>query len=206
MVDNTGRFCRSPDGPGAVEGAGKFYGSAVLREASALEEATRCAACIRENQAIRTWCWCLRVTARCNSQIKREAEELRVADRVRLLGFVNQSELPSVYRSSDVLVLPSEYEPFGVVVNEALLCGCVAAVSDRVGAGGDLIRPDNGFIFPCGDVDRLAQILHQIVCNPGILQKMSDSSQKLLARWSPVENIQAYVEALNRVTLSRRTV
>ena len=72
---------------------------------------------------------------RCNHRLQREAEELKVADRVRLLGFVNQSELPSVYRSSDVLVLPSEYEPFGVVVNEALLCGCVAAVSDRVGAG-----------------------------------------------------------------------
>ncbi len=137
------------------------------------------------------------------SQIKREAEELKVADRVRLLGFVNQSELPSVYRSSDVLVLPSEYEPFGVVVNEALLCGCVAAVSDRVGAGRDLIRPDNGFIFPCGDVNRLAQILHQIVCNPGILQKMSNSSQKLMEEWSPAENVRAYVEALDRVTLSR---
>ncbi len=66
-----------------------------------------------------------------HEEIAREAMELGVGGRVRLLGFVNQSELPAVYRASDVLVLPSEYEPFGVVVNEAILCGCVAAVSDR---------------------------------------------------------------------------
>jgi glycosyltransferase involved in cell wall biosynthesis len=139
------------------------------------------------------------------SQIAREAAELGVADRVRLLGFMNQSQLPSVYRSSDVLVLPSEYEPFGVVVNEALLCGCVAAVSDRVGAGRDLIHPENGFVFPCGDVDRLAGILQQIACDAGSLKNMSQSSKKILEKWSPQEHIEAYVEALNRTALSRGT-
>ena len=47
-----------------------------------------------------------------------------IAERVRFLGFVNQSGLPETYCASDVLVLPSSYEPFGVVVNEAMLCGC----------------------------------------------------------------------------------
>jgi glycosyltransferase involved in cell wall biosynthesis len=72
-----------------------------------------------------------------------------VADRTRFWGFVNQSQLPAVYTSADLMVLPSEYEPFAVVVNEASCCECPVAVSDRVGAGRDLVEPVNpGLIFP----------------------------------------------------------
>jgi glycosyltransferase involved in cell wall biosynthesis len=138
-----------------------------------------------------------------HGEIAREAMELGVGGRVRLLGFVNQSELPAVYRASDVLVLPSEYEPFGVVVNEAILCGCVAAVSDHVGAGRDLIGAENGFVFPCGDVSALAGILRHIAGNAQRLKEMSKSSQIILEKWSPVQHIDAYVEALNRVAVAR---
>ena len=57
------------------------------------------------------------------SGLEKRAAELKIADRVRFLGFQNQSQLPSVYRASDLLVLPSHYEPFGLVVNEAMICG-----------------------------------------------------------------------------------
>jgi glycosyltransferase involved in cell wall biosynthesis len=120
-----------------------------------------------------------------HGEIAREAMELGVGGRVRLLGFVNQSELPAAYRASDVLVLPSEYEPFGVVVNKAILCGCVAAVSNHVGAGRDLIRAENGFVFPCGNISALAGILRQIAGNAQRLEEMSKSSQIILEKWSP---------------------
>ena len=81
-------------------------------------------------------------------RLESQARDFGVADRVKFLGFVNQSGLPSVYKASDLMILPSEREPFGVVVNEAMLCGCPVAASDRVGAGYDLITPgQNGFIF-----------------------------------------------------------
>src|ERR1700676_1946735 len=90
------------------------------------------------------------------SQLESEASYLGVASQVRFLGFLNQSQLPAIYKSADLMVLPSAYEPFGVVVNEAMCCGCPVVVSDRVGAGPDLIAPvDNSFIFPWGDVDAL---------------------------------------------------
>jgi glycosyltransferase involved in cell wall biosynthesis len=88
------------------------------------------------------------------------ALDLRIADHIRFLGFVNQSALPAVYTAADLMVLPSEYEPFGVVVNEASCCGCPVAASDRVGAATDLIAPVNpDFIFPCGDVPALTRLL-----------------------------------------------
>ena len=74
------------------------------------------------------------------------------------LGFRNQSELPEVYASADVLVLPSDgLETWGLVVNEAMACGVPAVVSDAVGCGPDLVDPGRtGAIFPLGDVPALA--------------------------------------------------
>jgi glycosyltransferase involved in cell wall biosynthesis len=80
--------------------------------------------------------------------LERSATELGIVDRVRFLGFLNQSLLPSAYCAADVFVLPSSFEPFGLVVNEAMLCGLPVVVSDRVGAKFDLVRPDeNGYAF-----------------------------------------------------------
>ena len=101
------------------------------------------------------------------TSIEQRACELGVSERVRILGFVNQSQLPSVYCAADLLVLPSLYEPFGFVVNEAMLCGCPAAVSDRVGAKYDLVRQgETGYVFPAGDVDALAAILRDVLSDP----------------------------------------
>ena len=130
-------------------------------------------------------------------QIEAEAQSLGVRERIRMLGFANQSQLPEIYRASDLMVLPSEYEPFGVVVNEAMLCGCPVAVSDRVGAGTDLILPgQNGFIFPFGDVERLAGILKEVLAVPGRLRELGEAAQLRMQTWAPVDYVSAMAQAV----------
>lgn len=71
-------------------------------------------------------------------------------------GAVSQQKLADGFRAGSVLVLPSLEEGFGLVVPQALCCGCAAIVSDRVGAK-DLIRHrDNGSIFKTKDASALA--------------------------------------------------
>jgi glycosyltransferase involved in cell wall biosynthesis len=70
-------------------------------------------------------------------------------------GFVNQTLLPAFYHAADILVLPSEAETWGLVVNEAMAAGNLPVVSDSVGCTPDLVR-DIGEIFRCGDVPGLA--------------------------------------------------
>ena len=84
---------------------------------------------------------------------------------VTFLGFVNQSQLPAVYASADVLVLPSDgRETWGLVVNEAMACGLPAVVSDAVGCGPDLVeRGATGAVFPLGDVAALAAALDSVL-------------------------------------------
>ena len=75
-------------------------------------------------------------------------------------GFVNQAELPSYYHAADILVLPSESEPWGLVVNEAMTAGVLPIVSDRVGCAPDLVA-GLGEVYPCGDVGALTAALRR---------------------------------------------
>jgi glycosyltransferase involved in cell wall biosynthesis len=118
--------------------------------------------------------------------LEARAKLLGLEGRTHFLGFTNQSQLPRVNRAADVMVLPSDYEPFGVVVNEAMLCGCPVIVSDRVGAGRDLISTgENGYIFPCGDVERLEAILRETLANREKLTRMSVAARRRMETWSP---------------------
>jgi glycosyltransferase involved in cell wall biosynthesis len=131
------------------------------------------------------------------------ALDLGIADRVRFLGFVNQSALPAVYKAADLMVLPSEYEPFAVVVNEASCCGCPVAASDRVGAAADLIAPVNpDFVFPCGDVPALTELLRRALSDPIELARRGQDSLRRMQSWSARENISGVLEAVERA-LSR---
>jgi glycosyltransferase involved in cell wall biosynthesis len=131
------------------------------------------------------------------SALESEAAALGVAKRVRFLGFVNQTQLPSIYTAADLLVLPSEYDAFGVVVNEAMLCGCPVVASDRVGAARDLIRDGRtGFIYHCGEVGELAAVLRQAASGDPPLFELGRAARARMQSWSPRENIQATIAAI----------
>lgn len=111
-------------------------------------------------------------------------------------GFVNQSELPRLYAAGDVLVLPSTYEPRGLVVNEAMACGLPVIASDRVGAIGDLVRHgENGFVFPAGDATALADALDRMT-DDGLRQRMAARSRELIASWDYAHGVEGVREAL----------
>ena len=130
-------------------------------------------------------------------ELQRDAAQLGIADKVRFLGFVNQSKLPDVYATSDVMVLPSEYEPFGVVVNEAMLCGCPVIASDRVGARFDLVRDgETGFVYRADDVDALTRVLSRALGCHERLRRMGEAARSRMMEWSPEMNVQATVEAI----------
>ncbi len=132
------------------------------------------------------------------TELEAEARSLGLNGQVRFLGFTNQSQLPAVYRASDLMVLPSEYEPFGVVVNEAMLCGCPVVVSDRVGAGDDLVRSgENGFVVPFGDTGSLTAVLKETLATPDRLGALSRVALERMRTWAPADNINALVKAVD---------
>lgn len=131
------------------------------------------------------------------AELEAQAKTLGIAERTRFLGFVNQSQLPGVYASADLLVLPSEYEPFAVVVNEAMCCGCPVAASDHVGAARDLIAPvRREFVFPTGDVSALAALLNDALSDRTRLSFLRGDVVEHIRTWSPERNIEATLAAI----------
>lgn len=131
-------------------------------------------------------------------ELEAEVARLGLSSRVRFLGFLNQSQLPGVYKSSDLLILPSEYEPFAVVVNEAMCCGCPAAVSDQVGAGPDLVAPVNpDFIFPSGDLEVIARLMSSAISDPARLREFAQRGLQRMDSWSPEQSVLLTSEAIN---------
>jgi len=130
-------------------------------------------------------------------ELECRAAQLGISNRIRFLGFVNQSGLPEVYVSSDVMVLPSEYEPFGLVVNEAMLCGCGVIVSDHVGARFDLVKDgETGRVYPCGDSDALSRCLQEAFSNPEALSQQRKAARHRISQWSPEIYVHSFVEAV----------
>jgi glycosyltransferase involved in cell wall biosynthesis len=116
------------------------------------------------------------------ANLERRARELKW-DSIRFIGFRNQSELPSLYGLCDVFVLPSEHEPWGLVVNEAMNAGKPVVVSDRVGAGPDLIEDGvNGLVYPTRDVAALADCLRRLVESPEHRAAMGTRALESVAR------------------------
>jgi glycosyltransferase involved in cell wall biosynthesis len=139
------------------------------------------------------------------SDLNSEVQQLGLASRVRFLGLVDYSKLPEVYASSNILIHPAENEPYGLIVNEAMVCGLPVIVSDRVGAGLDLIKNGiTGFTYPCGDINALVDILRRSLSDRDGLKDMGRAAQHRMERWSPRENAETTAHAIERVTNLKR--
>jgi glycosyltransferase involved in cell wall biosynthesis len=116
----------------------------------------------------------------------------RDAPDARLLGQVDPDDLPALYAAADVLVLPSIHtasfrEPWGLVVNEAMLQHTPVVASDAVGAAaGGLVRDGrNGFVVPAGDAAALATRLRALAGDDGLRERLGAAAREDAAAYTP---------------------
>jgi glycosyltransferase involved in cell wall biosynthesis len=125
---------------------------------------------------------------------------------VRFAGFQNQTALPRCYAAADLLVLPSSSEAWGLVVNEAMCFGLPVIVSDRVGAGPDLVTSGvNGLVFPAGDVAALRACLERLVGDELLRGRMGRASLARIRGWCydvAIDNLIAYLPGLKKTAVS----
>jgi glycosyltransferase involved in cell wall biosynthesis len=121
--------------------------------------------------------------------------------RICFAGFRNQSELPALYDLCDIFVLPSEREPWGLVVNEAMNAGKPVVASDGVGAVRDLVRDgESGCVYPVGNVARLTASLQQLLDDPPLRARMGQCGRDLVGAWgldATINGVRAAVAALS---------
>lgn len=116
---------------------------------------------------------------------------------VSFAGFLNQTEIGAAYAAADALVLPSDWgETWGLVVNEAMLFGLPAIVSDRVGCGPDLVvNGETGFVVPFGDGGNLGARMADLAGDTSRRTEMGRRGFDRVLRYSPRRGARATIEA-----------
>jgi glycosyltransferase involved in cell wall biosynthesis len=97
-------------------------------------------------------------------------------------------KVPEWLAKSDVLILPSKSEPWGLVVNEAMVCGMPVIVSRKCGCVRDLVRESkNGFTFNPEMRNELEEAIDFFVTNPEKITAMGMVSERIIAPFAAKE-------------------
>jgi glycosyltransferase involved in cell wall biosynthesis len=120
-----------------------------------------------------------------------------LAPHVKRYGRVPQTELATLFRQVDCLVLPSRHDSFGMVVVEALASGLPVIVSDQVGAK-EAVGDASGWILPAEDSDAFAQRMAWCVENPSAVTSMAPAARRAAEHYSWGAYHQRVVEVLSQ--------
>ncbi|GHB75757.1 glycosyltransferase family 4 protein [Persicitalea jodogahamensis] len=105
---------------------------------------------------------------------------------VHFTGGMPWHKVPAQLALADILVLPSLSEPWGLVVNEAMVCGMPVIASRNCGCVDDLVHDgQNGFIFDPTDKHELADAMRHYISHPGDVAQHGTRSRELIAPFSP---------------------
>lgn len=138
------------------------------------------------------------------------AEKANLIQYVNTLGLDEQVTLlpgrpwfrvPEVLALSNVLVLPSRSEPWGLVVNEAMACGLPVLVSDRCGCAVDLVHNgQNGFVFDPDQPTQLTHHLVQFMDNSVDVNQMGLAAKQFIAPYAPEAVAREMLDGFIKIT------
>jgi UDP-glucose:(heptosyl)LPS alpha-1,3-glucosyltransferase len=132
---------------------------------------------------------------------RQTAEQMGIGQNVQFLGFF--SDLPKMMRGGDIFVLPTYYEPFGLVVIEAMATGLPVITTRQAGVSELISHCENGFLLKSPDsAQELSQYITVLRNNPEQCRQIGEESLKTAATYTwdrMAEGIYAlYCEALGR--------
>jgi glycogen(starch) synthase len=122
------------------------------------------------------------------AELKAQARRLGLDRHGSFLGWIGDDVLRSLYRIADLCVVPSIYEPFGLVALEAMASGCPCIVADTGGLREVVPNDDVGLRFRSRDPRSLAQMMEWVLANPALRYRLVTEASAHVARfdWSDV--------------------
>jgi glycosyltransferase involved in cell wall biosynthesis len=122
------------------------------------------------------------------------------------LGFQNQLQTRDWYYAADLLVVPSEFETWGLVVNEAFSCGLPALVSDSCGVAHDLvIHQKTGFVYPVGSIHSALESIKTVLTDRTLLKQLGVNAKRQVSEnYRPDQFADSICLALNQTVMSSK--
>ena len=120
----------------------------------------------------------------------------------RYAGFVDYDEIWKYYYASDIFVLPTYDDPWGLVINEALACGLPVITTTSAGAYLDLIQVGmTGFLYDAGDVAKLKELLLRVrKCDSW---SFYENAIKIISRWSLDNSKTSFEKMIKKIAEER---
>lgn len=131
---------------------------------------------------------------------KKYLEELTKQKKLQDVIFIDDpgdKEINKFYAISDIFVLPSHEEVWGLVINQALACGLPVITTNRVGASVDLIKGNyNGLVVPFNDHILMAQAIKKILFDQKIQNKFSQNAKNSIINFFPQKTVLGIIKAI----------
>jgi glycogen(starch) synthase len=130
-------------------------------------------------------------------ELKRQAAELGLLERGTFLGWIGDDVLHSLYRIADVCVVPSIYEPFGLVALEAMASDCPCIVADTGGLREVVPHNEAGLRFRARDPESLGEMVERVLTDPELRDRLVAEGSEHILRfdWADVAESTAAVYA-----------
>ncbi|MGP0048561.1 MAG: glycosyltransferase family 4 protein [Solirubrobacteraceae bacterium] len=127
-------------------------------------------------------------TGSAEAELRRQAWRLGLHRRGTFLGWVGDDMLHSLYRISDLCIVPSIYEPFGLVALEAMASGCLCVVADTGGLR-EVVPGDGtvGLRFPSRDSAALRAILERVLTDDAQRARLVTEAREHVLRFDWLE-------------------
>jgi glycogen(starch) synthase len=129
------------------------------------------------------------------AELRERAERLGLGDHVTFNGFTPDADLRDLLHRARCVVIPSFYEPFGIVALEAMAAGAPCVVSASGGLTEVVAGTESGLTFPPGDVDALAEAVVRILTEPGLADAAMANAGRAIAQHYSWDAIAAATEA-----------
>jgi glycosyltransferase involved in cell wall biosynthesis len=126
-------------------------------------------------QTPEAWLW-IAGAGPLEAKLKGLAEALGVSSRVRFLGW--RSDASALYRTADVCVFPSRFEPLGNVVIQAWAHGLPVVAADSQGPKALIHDGGDGLLVPIDDADALAAAVRRLLAEPKLRERLSKAGRK----------------------------
>ena len=141
-------------------------------------------------------------TGTAETELKRQARRLGLSSHGVFLGWVGDDMLHSLYRVSDLCIVPSLYEPFGLVALEAMASGCPCVVADTGGLREVVpVEGTVGLRFPSRDATALRGVLERVLTDDDARAQLVAEAREHVLRfdWAEVARRTADVYAASTV-------
>jgi glycosyltransferase involved in cell wall biosynthesis len=136
---------------------------------------------------------------RSNNAYFKQVEQLGLVDRVEFTGVVQSDKINEYLAQADVFVLPTRFDGWGAVLNEAASLGKPLISTDQAGAAFHLIKDgENGFMVKAGDADALAKAMKYYVDNPEMTELHGKKSFEIFQKYTPEENSRHCIKCIQK--------